>query len=526
MPAPIHSLLADELEISEQNAEKLLSAMLREVQKRARREGVRLPNLGKFSEREGELTFEPNESHARAVNHRFEGLDTEDLRGAPGGQERESQESSGPSTITLGYQDSDWSPLDTAEADEETDPASSAESPDDQGADTEEFQAPDSPRESPSSAAPEAPASEQASDSPPTHEMDSPAEREPSPGESPEASPPEHDTPQEAPPEKEAPPDQEETTDTEELYPLVEDVPGQESTPESEAEEVDPDAERDELSKIWNSDPEETEDADFEPHEAERSDVDPVEADDADEASGFSFSDEDAPDDATLSDIPTESTEPEAEEADLGATSTPEASPSSPDASEADSGAASEPSRSSSSSLPRMLVTLLVLLLLGGGAWYILGQRGLVPSPGRMLGLRGPAPTAESPASSPSDGAGTQRDAGTDSQGTSAQDASSSSETTEEAPADAPQSITPSAGGWTIVVASRRNQAGAASLIDTYRQRFSDRPLPVDVVQGTVDNTTRYRVGIGQFQSRIEAQTFLDANSAALPDGAWLLELE
>jgi hypothetical protein len=169
----------------------------------------------------------------------------------------------------------------------------------------------------------------------------------------------------------------------------------------------------------------------------------------------------------------------------------------------------------------------LVLLLLGGGAWYILGQRGLVPSPGQTVAQfrspdastdpsdTDPAPSEEgdSPASS------------TD--GTSTQDAPSSSETDPDpSSTDAEDGLDPSAGGWTVVVASRQDQSEAADLVETFRQRFDDREVPVDLLEGTVDGETRFRVGVGQFPSQIEAETFLDANGASLPDGAWPLELE
>ena len=141
MSASIYTLLAEELEISDAKAKKLLSAMLREVKKRAHRDGVQLPNFGRFKEEDGTLVFEPAESLAVAVNHRFEGLSAEDLSSAPMEEEDDDSQSEGPSTITLGYQDgSNWSPLD---ADAESETESDSPDSDDDAPDTAEFQVPD-----------------------------------------------------------------------------------------------------------------------------------------------------------------------------------------------------------------------------------------------------------------------------------------------------------------------------------------------------------------------------------------------
>jgi hypothetical protein len=194
--------------------------------------------------------------------------------------------------------------------------------------------------------------------------------------------------------------------------------------------------------------------------------------------------------------------------------------------------APTRPAQKSSSPLLRTLVTILVLLLLGGGAWYILGQRGLVPSPGQTIaqfsGPNAPADPSDSPAETSAEEENEAPSSAAD--GTSARETPSSSEAdTNASGASSPppeQGIDPSAGGWTVVVASRSEQSAAAELVETFRQRFSDRAVPVDLVQGTVDGTTRYRVGIGQFASQIEAAAFLDANSDSLPNGAWTLELD
>jgi len=543
MSVSIHTLLADELNIPDQKAEKLLVAMLREVRKRAQRGGVRLPDLGKFKVEDGELTFSPADSLARAVNHRFEGLESEHLRNAPEPETGKDEDSEGPSTITLGYQDSSgWTPLDADEPPAETEETEAeTEADDETEADTEEFELPESdplPSEqdrdtAPSSDAGEPSAADEsatdaASPAPIDHDSAAEADDESENAEEAEAPAPASGT-DEQPPESDE--TEEQTSDTEELYPLVDEVTGDSApddpssvpdasstadapSPESASGTEANDEERDELSRIWASGP----DKDT-PDFSMDTEVD----DNGDEA------DED---DLSLDDIPSE-TETDASTAD------PDEGTVSDEGTEKElepsSASPPTPSKSSSeggSPLPRVLVTLLVLVLLGGGAWYILGQRGLVPPPGQTLSqLTGPSAPNQAASSAEQQAAGP---SGTAAAGTSEQDAPSSSEVSEDASDSSAASpggaaatgIEPAAGGWTIVVASRADRAAATSLVDTYQQRFQNPRQPVDVVQGTVDNTTRYRVGVGQFSSRDAADAFLNDNSDALPNGAWALALE
>src|SRR6056297_3886858 len=105
MSARIYRLLAEDLNISEERAQKLLRAMMREVQKRAQRGGgIRIPNLGAFVVEDGEMQFTPSDSLASAVNHRYEGLSEEDLSTAGEDSEEEEDAGKGPTTITSGLE--------------------------------------------------------------------------------------------------------------------------------------------------------------------------------------------------------------------------------------------------------------------------------------------------------------------------------------------------------------------------------------------------------------------------------------
>jgi len=494
MSDSILSLLADELDTSPKKAQKLLIAMLREVKKRARREGVRLPNLGTFREADGELTFDPSPSLARAVNHRFEGLESEDLGTAPDPAADEDEDDEGPSTITLGYQNSDWTPLD---AEEDT----TEDSGDDSDEDTEEFQVP---------------AAEEAAD---TDEFEVP--------ESAPASA--------APAEPEGSDDAPQPTETEELYPLVEDVPdgsGDEAdTSASDTSPAEPaeassdnpaDDEHGSLSGIWDDEEQaasEQSEEEFDPFEAKPT------------ASSEAPSSSDAPSNVEESAAldPDAAQEIEAEQSDR--------EPTTPSAKDDDAS-----SSSSGSVGARLGVGLLAVLLLGGAAWYVLGRQGTVPPPRQtfaqlqsQVNNLSSASSAKEPSSAESAEIGTPPSATAEvGTGSSSSTGASTTEASDDAnapsasgeDASSPRALTPSAGGWTVVVASRTQRGPAESLVEKYRRTFAEERLPVGILPSVVDGQTRYRVGIGQFDSRSNAQQLLEEAGAQLPQGAWPLRLQ
>jgi nucleoid DNA-binding protein len=492
MSDSILALLADELDTSPEKAQKLLIAMLREVKKRARREGVRLPNFGTFRETDGQITFEPSPSLARAVNHRFEGLESEDLGTAPDPAADADEEDDGPNTITLGYQNSDWTPLDAEE--EETS---------DDGDDTEEFQVP---------------AAEEAAD---TDEFEVPDAASSTPAS-----------------ESEAPDKEPQTTETEELYPLVEDVPDgagdeAEATP---AEPDDPpsgtaaDEEHDSLSGIWDDEGQE------EPEQSE-TEFDPFDAEP--EAASSSPS-------ASSGASPSPPAEPAA--ADASSPQEIEQAPSDREPTAPDDAAPDDqdpaPSGSTNGSVgARLGVGLLAVLLLGGAAWYVLGRQGTVQPPRETIAQL--TTQLQSRVDNLSAGGSSTESSEIGTPPSATAEVGTGSSPAEDAPADAsddspaapassssnedgasPQALAPSAGGWTVIVASRTQQGPAESLVEKYRATFPERELPVGVLTSVVDGQTRYRVGVGQFDSRSGAQQLLDEAGAKLPQGAWPLRLQ
>ncbi len=538
MSAPLPSLLADKLNVSDEQAKKLLIAMLREVKKRAFREGVRLPEFGTFREENGQLTFEPSSSLARSVNEQFEGLESEDLGTAPEKESTEEESTDeGPDTITLGYQDSDWSPLDSGEE------ASQEADTDDEAADTAEFQVP---------------AAEEAAD---TDEFQAADVDDESPAESEKASA--------APSTPDAPSDDadQSQTQTEELYPLVEDVPE-----DSEAEEDEPspdeafqqsveEEQRESLSDIWDSE-EESDDAD--------SPADP-------EPASSSESDSAAETEPLVDPEP----EPELEASpDDRAPSEVNVEPEAQEAAPSEATAAEEPSTDETERSTGALVFagVLAFLLVGGAGWYVLGERGTVQPPqttfaqlktqlephaetlsaqvqnlsAEDLPLVGSSSSSTSPTTAEADDEAppsAEQDAATSETSPSSTGASSaeterggagtsetepdtaptteSSTTSQPDQTDAPppRGLDPSAGGYTVIVGSRTQSGPAESLLQKYRKAFATADVSVGILSAEVEGETRYRVGVGQFESQTEAQDFVERASGKLPGGAWVLRL-
>lgn len=446
MSPPIHSLLADELDISDERARKLLRAMLREIRKRALQKGVRLPNLGTFQEEGGELTFEASPSLARSVNRQYEGLSKEDL--------------SSPAETTPEEEDSE-DPFSEPSSGEEF-PAPASET--DPG--EEEFP-PDRPETEVEGG--DASSAELADESEDLQGAGSPKEESREGSES--TSQPSSD-------------------EVEELYPLVKEVSGTEA--EEEPDAPSPSSE------------------DLEPQPAPPSE-------------GPTSAPEAPPDDSN----------------EEGA-SPPDSSRSSERAAPSSDRKPTPPS-GESASLYKIFVGTFFLLFLGGAGWYVLGQQGTVPPPqatiagittqiqdyvggadsrpDRRSAERAQEATASSQSQTSEEEPAPSSDSPADREAAGSVSESASSE---EAPA---QGIDSAAGGWTIVVASRTDRESAESLRDTFRERFAAASLPVDIVTGETNNTTRYRIVLGQYESRDDIRQALDKHADELPEGAWPLRL-
>jgi len=548
MSAPLHVLLADELEISEDRAQKLLHAMLREVRKRASRgDGVRIPDLGSFSVEDGDVVFRPSPSLARSVNRRFAGLGSENLT-----LPEANDDGGGPATITPGFDSEGWKQA-TGESD-----ASSA--------DTDEFEAPGDTDEF------EAPADTDEFDAPPdTDEVDTPASTDESsdaadtdafepPASASESS---AEDPASAPDEAASEPEDDETPHR--LYPEPDPEPSSPAASMTEEDTVPPetpasaslgeeDDEDDASGSVWD--------------ENSAWDLSSVSLEDDEEE------DAEAPAaQRTKSDPAASEPEPELETETTPSSSDPTPETNEPQPADRSPRQPSPPADASSSSNTGLKVAtgLVAVLLLAFGAWFVLGQQGVVPKPGTLLAQRGAPPAtqgatsqdaSEQDQSSASDSESSTRDASdrtpatsstgngdasgndtspteTSSQQGARNDASrNETQTPAATPSTNPPSTNPPStnqsatdrtqiqSGWTIIVASRESSGPAQELASTYRARFQPEGYPVAVIRGESGGNVRYRVGVGEFSSGEDARGAIDRFNDRLPPGAWPLEVQ
>ncbi len=86
-----------------------------------------------------------------------------------------------------------------------------------------------------------------------------------------------------------------------------------------------------------------------------------------------------------------------------------------------------------------------------------------------------------------------------------------------------PPALDPAAGGYTLIVASRLDRGRAEADAVRFRQRLGG--LPVEVLAGTSNGETRYRVAVGQYATLEQALAQRAALAAALPPDTWVLRL-
>jgi len=548
MSASIFERVADELGLPPDRSEKLVRAMIREIRKRAHKgRGVKIPNLGSFSVEDGTLTFTPRPSVARAVNQRFEGLSEE--RVALPEVEETSGKGEGPTTITRGFDMGAWDPLDTGSG-AASSGASEAPSPESgdassSPADTDEFEIP--------------------TDAPDTDEFEAPVDEPDEPAHDTDTTSPEDDPAAEASTKESDP----HSWDMGAARPVADETSDEHEVPAGPArlrDEEDVPQEDDELdaSAPPSVDDYRTEEAEPDPYEPSG-----FSASDTEDESASAVADEEeepniwASDSAwdfstvTSDDVDgTDDDERETQASDQEEDDLPSYRP--PDADEQE--AENQPSRSifdfeeeekekseppkttkieaaefedepaeeesgGSKTVTVLSVTVILLLALAGG-WIVLGQQGIVPSPERVLGFEAGVTTAQNGQAQTKP---TEPDA-TSGAATTSPDGSDQPQASEPSPAagetSSPAGFDRAAGGFTIAVASRPSQSGAEAMVDQFRRNLSDTVYPVDIVSATADGTTRYRVGVGQFSTRAEANRVRAELQNRLPDGAWPVPIE
>lgn len=210
-----------------------------------------------------------------------------------------------------------------------------------------------------------------------------------------------------------------------------------------------------------------------------------------------------------------------APEADPGPADEPRDAPSTDDATE-------EPETASPIGGGRMpgavplLGGLVLILLLAGAGWFLFSQTSLRSS--------GPEATPSGASGTESTQASANRTAtDTTGEGRSDQPSQRSAGAT-STNADSVRSASASeAVRWTIVVASRASRAAAQEVAEEYERRAQsedDGVGTVEVVSGTVNGQTWYRVTIGRYDAEAAAQQALKTHDRLFPAEAWILRLQ
>jgi hypothetical protein len=76
-------------------------------------------------------------------------------------------------------------------------------------------------------------------------------------------------------------------------------------------------------------------------------------------------------------------------------------------------------------------------------------------------------------------------------------------------------------GPWTVIVASFRSRTSAEKTAAEYEDQFAH----AEIVPTTTDNSTRYRVAVGRYDSEASAERAREQNASMMPPDAWLHEL-
>lgn len=189
-----------------------------------------------------------------------------------------------------------------------------------------------------------------------------------------------------------------------------------------------------------------------------------------------------------------------------------------------------EPASTSRSVWPWLLAALFFVVIAGGAYYYFnLREQPLAtndPPPAEQPNLaEDPAVTPPGDETQPEDPDPTNETDTPPDNGTEGQD--EQSPPSEEATSDpAPTGpIDRAQGGYTLVVGSRGSRAAAEADAERVRQAVNDTAIPVDVLQGTVGGTTRYRIGVGQVETTDAALALKQRLGNRITADAWVTRI-
>ncbi len=169
----------------------------------------------------------------------------------------------------------------------------------------------------------------------------------------------------------------------------------------------------------------------------------------------------------------------------------------------------------------RLPMALLVLLLLGAGAWLTWEF-----TQGNMDTRRADNPGADIMPTTPGmnpEGDTTETESAADTSQTAPED--QEPPVSDPAEQQEPPAINPAEGGYSLVVLSTPDEATAQQIARDYASQLSESGIPAGILDADVDGANWYRVGVGQFSSISEAQDALSELAGEIPADAWIVEL-
>ncbi len=177
-------------------------------------------------------------------------------------------------------------------------------------------------------------------------------------------------------------------------------------------------------------------------------------------------------------------------------------------------------SRRRRSPVPWIAAGILLIAIVGALGYYLLNE------PGEPIARAGPIAVEETPPETfPSDTTSmTTLPADTAAAGIAEPPVTPAEEIPSEPTANASPlrgegGISKEDGGWTLIVGSRANRAGAETLAEQYR----NDGFRSSVVYGSFGGSTRYRVGVGQFPSVEAAAAAREELPDRFPSDAWVM---
>ena len=190
-----------------------------------------------------------------------------------------------------------------------------------------------------------------------------------------------------------------------------------------------------------------------------------------------------------------------------------------------------EPEPSGRSVWPWLLAALLFVVV-AGGAYYYFNLREQ-PIAVNALPSAEPPTDADEPAvtppteeeASPEDPTSETDTAPDEVVEDQAEETPPSEETTPEQPPASTGPIDRAQGGYTLVVGSRGSRDAAEADAERIRQALNDTSIPVDVLQGTVNGTTRYRIGVGQVATTEAALALKQRLGNRITADAWVTRI-